>query len=271
MHKFLVVINASQPHASTIDFACRLAAFTQNSLTGLFVENPYFKSEEKLANDEKKFQPEVGKLYKKTALATTDEAVALFKKRCHHATVFVTKGEPIQEVLRESRYADLLIVEPGIDFYGEEEPMPSHFTREMLTHSECPVLLAPENSAEMEEVVFCYDGSASAVFAIKQFTYLFPAFKNTSLVLLEVIGSGTDEYIDERQQILAWLQAHYKKVEYKSLAGKAADELFTYFFMKEKKLVVMGSYGRSALSNFFRQSAADTLIRSVDLPVFITH
>jgi hypothetical protein len=33
----------------------------------------------------------------------------------------------------------------------------------------------------------------------------------------------------------------------------------------------MGAYGRSMLSNFFKKSNADVLMRVVDLPLFVTH
>ncbi|MGZ5190837.1 MAG: universal stress protein, partial [Flavisolibacter sp.] len=68
-----------------------------------------------------------------------------------------------------------------------------------------------------------------------------------------------------------WLSAHYISVDYQSLKGDVKDELFTWFFMKERKLIVMGAYGRPMLSRFFKKSNADVLIRSVDLPLFITH
>jgi nucleotide-binding universal stress UspA family protein len=49
------------------------------------------------------------------------------------------------------------------------------------------------------------------------------------------------------------------------------DELVNYFLMKKNKLIVMGAYGRSMLSSFFKRSSADALIRILDLPIFITH
>ena len=71
--------------------------------------------------------------------------------------------------------------------------------------------------------------------------------------------------------MMEWLRAHYSSVCYHVLKGESKDELFNYFFMHENKFIVMGAYGRSMLSNFFRKSEADVLIRMVDLPLFITH
>ena len=152
-----------------------------------------------------------------------------------------------------------------------EEQLPSHFTKEILANAECPVMLAPEKTGNMETVVFCYDGSSSSVFALKQFTYLMARMKNKKAILLEVNKTGKEEFNEDHRRLMAWLRTHYSFVEYHALKGRAKDELFTYFFMKSGEVVVMGSYGRTALSNFFKHSAAETIIRTIDLPIFITH
>jgi nucleotide-binding universal stress UspA family protein len=40
---------------------------------------------------------------------------------------------------------------------------------------------------------------------------------------------------------------------------------------KQDVVVVMGAYGRSYVSGFFKKSSADPLIKKIDLPIFITH
>jgi hypothetical protein len=131
--------------------------------------------------------------------------------------------------------------------------------------------MAPERSTEIEEIVFCYDGSASSVFAIKQFTYLFPEFSSRPALLLEVSRPGQVEFDEAHRRMLAWLRAHYHSAYYHVLEGNTEDELFVYFFMKRKKMVVMGAYGRKLIAGLFRKSNADVLIRAVDLPLFVSH
>jgi hypothetical protein len=140
-----------------------------------------------------------------------------------------------------------------------------------LRNAECPVILTPNEFENPEEIVFCYDGSASSVFAIKQFTYLLPEFGNRKVLFLEVNKSGKEEFDDNHRRIMEWLRAHYHSVYYQILKGNSKDELFNYFFMKKKKMIVMGAYGRSLLSNLFRKSNADVIMSSVDLPLFISH
>ena len=98
-----------------------------------------------------------------------------------------------------------------------------------------------------------------------------PQFKSRKVRVLELSRNSKEEYNEADRKMMEWLRANYPSVCYQSLKGDAKDGLFTYFFMAKNKIIVMGAYGRSMLSNFFRKSSADILIRTVDLPLFITH
>jgi nucleotide-binding universal stress UspA family protein len=274
MKKIIAVINIHKPNLASIGFACRIAAMTGTKLTGLFVENIFFGYV-----PEDSYEPVAENQVKTTAkppsATTTGHAIELFTEECHknglQPDVYVDKGEPIQEIIYESRFADLLVIDPGIDFYNRDEQLPSHLVKEVLANAECPVLLSPAVFRQIDEIVFCYDGSASSVFAIKQFTYLLPQLSSTNVLLLEVDGGRKKEDDDSYKRVLAWLQTHYRIATYESLHGDSKDELFGFLLRKENRFVVMGAYGRSLLSRFFRRSNADILIRSIDLPIFITH
>ena len=274
MEKILLVINAHKPNAASIDFACRVAIAAQSKLTGLFIENLFYKYPPALLEDD--YFETVSQKDEGTLVSTdTDQAVQLFVRECAlrniKAETYIDKGEPIQEVIYESRFADLLVVDPSINFYDREEQLPSHFTKEVLSNAECPVLLSPDKVDDVEEIVFCYDGSPSSVYALKQFTYLLPCYGNKKAMLLEVNKTGKVEFTEDHRRMMNWLRVHYHSVNFHALKGSAKDELFNWLFMRTGKLVVMGSYGRSALSNFFKRSTANILIRSVDMPIFITH
>lgn len=274
MDKILLVINANKPDIFSIDFACRVANLVKAKLTGLFVENLYFDYIPINGIGGGSYFSTVNPATA-TVVSDTDQSIRLFKEECLrkgiNADVTVDKGEPIQEIIFESRFADLLIIDPEINFYNRDEPLPSHFVKEVLMKAECPVLLAPEKFEGLEEIVFCYDGSASSVFAIKQFTYLLPELHDKKVLLLEVSHSAEEKFTGRHQRMMEWLRVHYHSVYFHSLCGEVKEELFQFFFMKKAMLIVIGAYGRPILSNFFRKSSADILIRTVDLPIFITH
>lgn len=274
MEKILLSINAHEPDSAAIDFACSIAFSAQSRLTGLFIENIFFEYIPSGDTDTPRYSKK-GKEKEATVTMDTEQAIKIFKEQCRtrkvEPEVYIDKGEPIQEIVFESRFADLLIIDPGFDFYGREDQLPSHLVKEILMHAECPVLLTPEKFGGVDEVVFCYDGSASSVFAIKQFTFLFPQFSDRNIVLLEVNRTGNEEFSESHRRMMEWLKTHYRSVYYHALAGEAEDELHTYFFMKSKKFIVMGAYGRTMLSNLFNKSNAEVVMRMVDLPLFITH
>jgi hypothetical protein len=122
----------------------------------------------------------------------------------------------------------------------------------------------------MDEVIFAYDGSASSVFAIKQFTYLFPVFKNKKAVVVNV-NKQERSAIDEQFKMKEWLSAHYQDVNFVILSGNASDELFGYLLEKKNAIVVLGAYGRGILSRFLKPSHASLLLRTINLPIFIAH
>lgn len=275
MEKILLVINAHRPNLKSIDFACRIAALANTNLTGLFIETLYFQYIPMAETSYPTYFETVKEIAGTGVTADTEQAITIFKDECKrksiNAKIYVDKGDPISEIIFESRFADLLIVDPTISFNGREEQLPSHFVKELLASAECPVFLAPEEFEYANEIVFCYDGSASSVFAIKQFTYLFPEFRNKKVMLLQVNKTTNEEFEEGHRRVMDLLKAHYPSVCYHGIKGDVKDELLTYFFMKSKKIIVMGAYGRSMLSNFFKKSSADNLLRTVDLPLFIAH
>jgi nucleotide-binding universal stress UspA family protein len=269
MEKILLVINANKPSLSSIDFACKIATLANTKLTGLFIDSVY---QTYIPVEVTSYTAAAASKRVRTDLT---QAIRLFTDECKirsvDSDVYIDKGEPIQEAIYESRFADLIIVDPDIGFYGEEEELPTHLVKEILAKAECPVLLAPDHFDEIQNIFFCYDGSASSVFAIKQFTYLFPELKEKKATLFEISRTNQTEFNDSHRRMMDWLRLHYKIVCYESLEGNAREELVSRFFMQQNKLLVMGAFGRSFIKSFFVRSNAEDLIRSVDLPLFITH
>jgi hypothetical protein len=273
MQKILLVINAQNADTEAMSFACKIAASANAKLTALVVEDVYFDYIPPIGLEAPAYFATVPP--QDTVAADKEQVIRLFKEECKmkgvSSEVISDNGDPLQQVIFESRFADLLVIDPQVTVLGSEEQLPSPFVKEVLAKAECPVLLAPEKFEEVEEIDFCYDGSASSAFAIKQFTYLMPQFKSRKVRVLELSPNSKEEYNEADRRIMEWLRANYASVCYHPLKGDAKDGLFTYFFMAKNKIIVMGAYGRSMLSNFFRKSSADILIRTVDLPLFITH
>ncbi|HLI93783.1 MAG TPA: universal stress protein, partial [Puia sp.] len=115
-----------------------------------------------------------------------------------------------------------------------------------------------------------YDASASAVWAIKQFTYLFPEYHDKKVLVVNVRNSR-DEFIEESFKMKEWLREHYQDVEFHVLTGNPSDQLFAFLLERKNSFVVMGAYGRGILSRFLRPSSARLIVRTLNLPIFVTH
>jgi hypothetical protein len=271
MKRVLVAIDARQVNMNELDFACYIAKLTHSKLTGVFLDNAQFH--------EKVAEPTYSEPDRKTAALkeraiSFEENIQLFRDACTNrgtnCSVYNQMQLPAIDIIKESRYAELLVIDPEMSFKEKKEEIPSTFIREVLAKSECPVVLAPYNFYGIDEILFAYDGSAGSVYAIKQFIYLFPELTGKKITVLQVNETGDDSFAG-KDKISELLQLHYSGVGFKLLQGKAADELFGYLLKKKNLFVVMGAFGRSMLSGLVKHSTAELIIKTINLPVFIAH
>ena len=274
MKRILVAIDASNFKNSLVDFACYLARLTHSRLTGMFY---HFQLEEatmeKLKAEVFAGEPEwtAEEEQRKEAYP---KALTLFREFCSsrevNCDVHIDGEIPVEELIAETRYADLVVADPTITFTNKAEVIPTVFLRELLARAECPVVVAPESFEWANEIVFAYDGSRSSVFAIKQFTYMFPELSSRKVLVVEVC-EGDEHVVTAKEKLSEWLQNNYTNINYLVLHGKPKDELFGYLLEKEKMFVVMGAFGRSMVSSLFSKSNAELLLKVINLPFFIAH
>ncbi|HEY0678852.1 MAG TPA: universal stress protein [Chitinophagaceae bacterium] len=278
MEKILLVTDPSHLHANVLEFACYVSKLTRSKLIGLFLEHeihhvhPVMQSRlEVWQSDSVLAMPPPDN---KIPPEAWEQNIRQFRQFCENrgvnCTLHVDRGTPLAEVMIESRFADMLIVDPEMTFEDVSDGFPSAFIKEVLAKSECPVIIAPQSFDGIDEIVFAYDGSSSSVFAIKQFTYLFPQFTDKKITIFEADESHTPE-ITEKDKIHELIRMHYSTIAFQVMRGKASDELFGYLLNRKNAFVVLGAFGRNMLSGFFRRSVADLVIKTINLPVFIAH
>jgi len=273
MEKILLAMDGYNQNTYAIDFACYLAKLTHSRLIGVFLEGILDGVEPGVVRLEA--QEEVG-AFPGTTLAPDPvlQRVRRFRQACVSrevsARVHRDRGAPLREILLESRFSDLIVVDPETSFRQVDKEFPGSFIRDVLLSAECPVVVSPYQFESLEEVIFAYDGTSSSVFAIKQFTYLFPEFKSKRAIIVDVHKDG-ETAIEEQYKMKEWLSAHYLKVDFVPLKGHASDELFGYLLGRENAIVVLGAFGRGILSRFLKPCHASLLLRTINLPIFIAH
>ena len=279
MEKILVVLDATQPNTQALDFACYLATATNSKVTGIFSGAP--EDEEKLISRELVYDKSQSALQyddgareylKRTEFIKNN--IAFFNEACERRStkhaVHLTAGDPAKEIVRESRYADIVIMEADMSFKKNFEGSPSAVVKDVLKDVECPVVIAPENFEGIEEIVFTYDGSKSSMFAIKQFCYLFPKLDDKKVTLLQVDDKNLCS-AEERERLKEWLSSHYSSIGFETLRGDSKTELLASLLNKNNTFIVMGAYGRNTLSQFFQASHASLLIKTLNRAIFIAH
>jgi hypothetical protein len=270
MKKVLVAIDAKKVNMKVLDFACYVARLTHSNLTGVFLDNAQMLETmiKEPIHREAKFSTTVKEMAK-----VIDENFHQFREACSNrgtnCSVYFESKMPLDELIKETRFAELLIVDPEMSFKQKKEEIPSGYIKDVLIKSECPVVLAPFEFHTIDEILLAYDGSAASVYAIKQFIYLFPELTEKKLTILQVNAAG-DNLIREKGKIAELLELHYPNIEFQLLQGKAADELFGYLLEKKNVFVIMGAFERK-LSGLFSHSTAELIIKTINVPVFIAH
>ena len=280
MEKILLAMDAAHLNMKTIDFACYIARLTRSRLTGIFLEglvnggsrdsNDFFGGG---AWDSDADNPDIVPATIPSAL--TEANIRIFREACvcrdTLSGIHRDRGIPLSEILAETRFADLLIVDAETSFTKSDRHAPGRFVKDVLDSSECPVLIAPYSfDNAVEEIVFSYNGTASSVYAVKQFTALFPELTHKKVYVVNVRQDNTPA-IEDQFKMKEWLKAHYDNVGFVVLKGDPSDQLFGFLLEKKNAVVVMGAYGRNIVSRFFKPSHARLIVKTINLPIFIAH
>lgn len=204
--------------------------------------------------------------------AATERTVARFIAECkeHHITFSVHSHQEdiVFNPALESRLADLLVFSAGSFYKNMDEKQPNIYTRNLLHAAECPVLAVPEETPGVNKIVLLYDGSATSVFAIKQFTYLFPEWCALDTKLL-YFGVGDEVPLLENLQEL--LQLHFPKLSITRLSKGSHQTMLRQLEEQTGTLLVCGAYGKHFVPAAFRKSFIAEVLQQHRLPVFIAH
>lgn len=273
MKKILVVFDGAHFPTTTLDFALKLNEDSPILLTGIFLPSVDYAEA-------------MSYYYYGTAVAPMyleeyeDDAVAIknnieeFEAFCrdHHIRYRVHKDikkKVVKELQSETRYADLLILSSTHFYENLGEMTQEEYLTDTLHRAECPVLLLPVDAAMPTNVILAYDGSASSMFAIKQFTYLMPQF--TDMETLVMYAGEHDEEIPFPNLIKEYAAHHFNKLGYYKLTADPGKYFMTWLDNKGPSLLVSGSFGRSVFSELFHKNFLRDVIKEQSVPIFIAH
>ena len=178
---------------------------------------------------------------------------------------------PLNRLLHESAYADLILIDSQANFNYDVSETLNTSLRYLFIDAHCPVMAISENSGIPGQIIIAYDGTNSCIYAIKAFSYLFPEWKKMPTHIVTV-NSGAGKHIREDGYIKDWFDLHFTNHQTVLLQGDVKSNFISFVREHQQNaLVVMGAYGRNALSRLFRQSLADVVLQQSTAPLFLTH
>ena len=172
----------------------------------------------------------------------------------------------VEAVARETRFADLLLIARN-HFFSNDGAVMTDYLEQVLVNAECPLLLLPDDFVKPGEIVFAFDGSADASFAMKQCIYLLDEFRSLPAGILTL---NHKDNLLQQELLHDYLKTRFNHF---SQCMETIDESawLKHVTEKNKPLVVCGAYGRSSLSYLFHKSFVDHLLSNNQVALFIAH
>jgi nucleotide-binding universal stress UspA family protein len=277
MKKFVAAIDGLQFSESTRDYAIHLAKQAHAHLVIVSLEDITYQSYKiyELITTKGVSEKKMNLLEEKDA-KTRRESVEKMEAACQKAGITYSihhdRNIALQELLHESIYADLLIIDSKETLTHYSEKTPTRFIRDLLMHVECPVLVVPQKYKPIQKNILLYDGEPTSVNAIKLFSYDLMALKHLETEILTVKNIYQTMHVPDNRLMKEFVKRHFPKAAYKVLKGLPEDEIIDYLkTQSQQTLVVLGAYQRGMISRWFRSSMADILMKELKIPLFMVH
>jgi hypothetical protein len=274
MKKILIAIAEKNLPEGAFEFVRRLNEINPVLVTGVFLREVVYALDPALAYYEGTGAPVFNSETKSFSQSEIKKRIDWFESLCKKNSIEYrvhndTDDLIIHNLIKETRFADLLIVSAEAFYHLSESTEPEGYLKSILHQAECPVLVAPQKFDFPNNVILAYDGSESSVYAIKQFSYVLSEFCNKEAV---VVYEGKEDTENFPEEILIHELAarHFKALRFLRI-NKDMFRLSSWVSKKPESMLVTGSYGRSNLSELFRKSFVADVIREHKSPVFIAH
>lgn len=278
MNKIIVALDSLRPSEPAVSYAMDICKSTHAHLVAVFLDdfsNTSYKSHQMLRSRLTISEETYDRCVQEDN-ETREESVLLFKEMAAKEnlkyTIHHDRNISLNELVAESNYADLLIIEnkETMAFYAENPP--THFLKNLLQEIRCPVLVVPGDYRKINKLLFLYDGEPYSAKAIKMFSYLFPVYTENQAEVLTVKSQKGDRHDLNNHLLREYMKSHFPHTIYTVLNGLPDVEIINYLKCKyESELIVLGSYHRSRVSRLISPSIVEALMREIKTPLFIDH
>ena len=277
MKRIAAIFDGLNTAIPTMDFAIRLCREKDAHLLGIFPES-FLYHEYDFAQLLGKNGVSAVKIRHAVAREAEkrQQSVMHFEQACQREkisySIVTPRGLTIDEVLNESTFAEMIIIDKHEQFNKASQQLPSTFLRQLLSDSRCPLLLMDEHSMVPKHLVLLYDGKPDSVYAIKLLFFLAIAGPEMSTELLYVSRDASQTAIPDAERLRALVECHRPGTVFTRINGEGKQDIADYVNgLGENVLAVAGAYGRGSTSRWFTPSVADKLISQCQCSLFVAH
>ena len=277
MKKIIAALDGLKFSDATSTYAAWIAKHNNAHLVGVFLDDFTYTSYKiyDLVTKEGVSEREL-RQYSARDKITRDNAVTAFETICRNEGISYSihhdRNIAFRELLHESIYADLLVIDTKETLTHYEEKAPTRFIRDLLSNVQCPVLLVPQHFTAFEKTLFLYDGEPYSVYAVKIFSATLPSLSALPAEVISAKGFYGDLHVPDSRLMKEFIKRHYPKAVFTVLKGQVEDEIIAHLKKENTNaIIVSGAYRRSTASRFFKHSMADVLMHELKFPLFIAH
>jgi hypothetical protein len=145
------------------------------------------------------------------------------------------------ELIRETHYADLLIINQetyNATVINDGESLPF---RILLEIAGCPVLVLPKDLTNIEQVVMTFDGTATAMRGIKQFSYLLPDVGSRLPVTVLTTYCEEGPPSMEEKLFIEYLKQHFTNLALHKLCDDTEHTIYSAVGVNANTLLVVNN------------------------------
>ncbi len=273
VRRILVPVDPSEYTETAIEVACRVAKEQSAEVTVFgVVDRPGIERAEggapagAIYYAEKAIEHRIDEARK-----TIMELFAKFRTICEKHGVphreLEVESDPVDALLDESRYHDLVVTGLRSSLHFATEEKPEKNLDELLHHTITPILAVPKEPPPLRRALICYDGSLPAARSLQRFAHL--AFVPQMEVKLLVATEQEDRGLRLLERAAEYLAAYGARSVEKVVEKGDVNEVVRRH-LGESDVVVLGVHSRVPVLDFVVGSLTKTLIRSAEVALFMS-
>ncbi len=272
--KILLGLDGSPYAQAAIEYACQFARTYNTLITGVvIIDLPGIRSssgpvpigsthydvqleDQKLAETEEK------------AKSILDDFARICEERQVRAVLHAATGRPFSEIIEESKFHDFILM--GKRTFFEHTANETYGTLErILKNGLAPVLAVPDSVRKIEKVLVAYDNSAPASKTVQMFLLL--GIWNACDITLLTVNNDTEAGQTLLENLAGFFESYGIKPKLVIQSGHPDTVVKSYITENDIDMLVMGSYGRKSVREFFVGSVTQHLIQETTVPLFLYH